>query len=269
MKANNVLNSVLAITAMFLIVSAAANAQVIAPQPTTPPTTLTAATKKAVQGTQQRLQVLGYEPGTADGVMGSRTVTALKKFQSDHGLSVTGVLDQKTLDALSAKEEQKPPTEAAPSKTASPPPKPGGNNVVKARIVMDPMTDSPYYKKLAAGLPFLEDVKKSLLAAHCVVNDDDKEPNDIIINIKPTEVSPYSSDGGHNWAEAKVIGSIYVTHGGNTIAEKEFKGVGYIPIVLRQVPKEGAPFLEAYKESHFDEVAAEVIENALQQLHKH
>jgi peptidoglycan hydrolase-like protein with peptidoglycan-binding domain len=122
MKANSVLKSVLAITAMFLIVSFAANAQVTAPQTTTAPTTSTAATKKAVQGAQQRLQVLGYEPGSADGVMGSRTVIALKKFQSDHGLSVTGVLDQKTLDALSAKdakEEQKTPTGQG-KKTTSP-----------------------------------------------------------------------------------------------------------------------------------------------------
>lgn len=124
MKANSVLKSVLAITAMFFIVSFTANAQVTAPQPTTAPTTLSAATKKAVQRAQQRLQVLGYEPGSADGVMGSKTVIALKKFQSDHGLSVTGVLDQKTLDALSAKdakEEQKPPTAAPPVPEATQP----------------------------------------------------------------------------------------------------------------------------------------------------
>src|ERR1035441_2193633 len=91
------------------------------------------------------------------------------------------------------------PTTSAPAKRTSQQ-SDSGNHVVKARIVMDPMTDSPYYKKLAEGLPFLEDAKKSLLAAHCVVNDDDKEPSDIIVNIKPTEVSAYSSDGGYNWA---------------------------------------------------------------------
>ncbi|MGH9344902.1 MAG: peptidoglycan-binding domain-containing protein [Terriglobia bacterium] len=63
----------------------------------------TATTKDVVRKTQQRLQVLGYEPGPADGVMGARTTAALKKFQTDHRLSVTGVLDQKTVEALNVR----------------------------------------------------------------------------------------------------------------------------------------------------------------------
>lgn len=58
-------------------------------------------TKAAIQEAQQRLHVLGYEAGPADGTMGSRTVSALKKFQADNGLAITGALDQKTLGALS------------------------------------------------------------------------------------------------------------------------------------------------------------------------
>jgi peptidoglycan hydrolase-like protein with peptidoglycan-binding domain len=71
-------------------------------QPTTAPATTTTATaaKKIVQGAQERLQALGYQPGSADGVMGTKAVAALKKFQSDHSLPVTGQLDRKTLDAL-------------------------------------------------------------------------------------------------------------------------------------------------------------------------
>jgi len=59
-----------------------------------------ATTRKIVQEAQQRLQILGYGPGSADGLMGSRTTTALRKFQSEHDLAVTGVPDRKTLDAL-------------------------------------------------------------------------------------------------------------------------------------------------------------------------
>lgn len=59
-----------------------------------------ATTKKVVQDVQQQLRILGYDPGPADGEMGTRTLAALRKFQSDHGLPATGVLDQKTLDAL-------------------------------------------------------------------------------------------------------------------------------------------------------------------------
>jgi hypothetical protein len=77
-------------------------------------------TKKAIQEAQQRLQVLGYEPGSADGSMGARTIAALKKFQSDHGLAVTGGLDQKTLAALASTSPAallpaaKPPAKAVP-----------------------------------------------------------------------------------------------------------------------------------------------------------
>jgi len=70
-------------------------------QPPPAAAALSATTRKVVQEAQQRLQILGYEPGTPDGVMGSRSIAALKKFQSDHGLPVTGALDRKTLDSLS------------------------------------------------------------------------------------------------------------------------------------------------------------------------
>jgi ankyrin repeat protein len=67
---------------------------------TTAQTTLSSTARQAIQEAQKRLRVLGYETGSADGVMGSETILALKKFQSDRGFSVTGVLDRKTLDAL-------------------------------------------------------------------------------------------------------------------------------------------------------------------------
>jgi len=56
--------------------------------------------KVHIQEVQSELRALGYDPGVADGAMGSKTATALRKFQSDHGLQSTGTLDQKTLDAL-------------------------------------------------------------------------------------------------------------------------------------------------------------------------
>jgi peptidoglycan hydrolase-like protein with peptidoglycan-binding domain len=71
-------------------------------QAATAPATSTAAAKKTIQGAQERLLALGYQPGAADGVMGAKAIAALKKFQSDHSLPVTGQLDRKTLDALNA-----------------------------------------------------------------------------------------------------------------------------------------------------------------------
>ncbi len=97
-----------------LLTAAPANAQAA-----TAPAASTAPAKKTIQTAQERLLALGYQPGAADGVMGAKAIAALKKFQSDHSLPVTGQLDRKTLDALDA---------APPAPTASHPatqPQPG------------------------------------------------------------------------------------------------------------------------------------------------
>ena len=54
----------------------------------------------SVRRAQQALERAGYEIGTPDGQMGPRTVAAIKRFQTDRYLSVTGQLDETTLAAL-------------------------------------------------------------------------------------------------------------------------------------------------------------------------
>lgn len=49
---------------------------------------------------QQRLQELGYDPGTADGIYGTRAKNAVISFQRDYGLSDDGIAGPKTLEAL-------------------------------------------------------------------------------------------------------------------------------------------------------------------------
>ena len=49
---------------------------------------------------QQRLTELGYSPGPRDGMWGKKTEAALKKFQEDHGISITGKLDKETQEKL-------------------------------------------------------------------------------------------------------------------------------------------------------------------------
>lgn len=49
---------------------------------------------------QQRLYNLGYYTYTIDGIWGSRTRTAVKKFQSDYGLVADGIVGAKTEKAL-------------------------------------------------------------------------------------------------------------------------------------------------------------------------
>jgi photosystem II stability/assembly factor-like uncharacterized protein len=58
------------------------------------------ASDDTVRRAQQALERAGYEIGTPDGQLGPRTVTAIKRFQTDRYLSVTGQLDQTTLAAL-------------------------------------------------------------------------------------------------------------------------------------------------------------------------
>jgi Putative peptidoglycan binding domain len=56
------------------------------------------ATKQA----QSKLATLGFNPGTADGILGPHTITAIKEFQKKSGLPETGILDSATLAKLDA-----------------------------------------------------------------------------------------------------------------------------------------------------------------------
>ena len=71
--------------------STAAKAKPQAGKPTPDPT---------VKSIQQRLNVLGYNVGPADGLMGNGTRTAILAFQRDKGIAVTGVADHDLLMQL-------------------------------------------------------------------------------------------------------------------------------------------------------------------------
>jgi photosystem II stability/assembly factor-like uncharacterized protein len=49
---------------------------------------------------QQALLAAGYDPGPLDGAAGTATTTAIRKFQADKGIPVSGKLDDTTLSAL-------------------------------------------------------------------------------------------------------------------------------------------------------------------------
>jgi len=74
--------------------------------PASPPAPAPAAHKAApaghanVAGIQKALQKLGYDPGKIDGIMGSHTHAAIKKFQHANGLKVDGIVGPKTQAAL-------------------------------------------------------------------------------------------------------------------------------------------------------------------------
>ncbi len=58
------------------------------------------ASQQQVRKTQQLLRAEGYHPGRPDGIMGPQTVSALRRYQSANGLTVTGHVDKGTLDSL-------------------------------------------------------------------------------------------------------------------------------------------------------------------------
>ncbi len=54
----------------------------------------------SVEGAQERLNHLNYFVGNVDGELGRFTTAAIERFQRDHGLPVSGLLDEVTIDRL-------------------------------------------------------------------------------------------------------------------------------------------------------------------------
>ena len=64
----------------------------------------------AAREVQQRLIDLGYLRGTADGIFGERSASALKLFQAMAGLPATGEIDDATREALFAEDARAVPS---------------------------------------------------------------------------------------------------------------------------------------------------------------
>ncbi|MDR7856346.1 peptidoglycan-binding protein [Tissierella sp.] len=63
-------------------------------------TTSTSTKKAEIKKVQEKLNELGYDCGTPDGVAGKKTTAAVKKFQEDNDLEADGIVGSKTKDAL-------------------------------------------------------------------------------------------------------------------------------------------------------------------------
>ncbi|MGQ9695142.1 MAG: PGRP and LysM peptidoglycan-binding domain-containing protein [Thermodesulfobacteriota bacterium] len=53
-----------------------------------------------ISGVQARLNNLGFDCGKVDGILGPKTEAALKEFQKQYGLLVTGKIDEQTINKL-------------------------------------------------------------------------------------------------------------------------------------------------------------------------
>lgn len=79
-----------------------------------------------VHAVQAMLKSMGYFPATITGYYGSRTEEAVRKFQADYGLPVTGAVDDKTLQSIlwaygNAKIPKKPAPAPKPPTPSQPP----------------------------------------------------------------------------------------------------------------------------------------------------
>lgn len=67
---------------------------------------------------QSELTSRGFDPGSADGVWGRKSVLALKKFQREYGLEEKGTIDKATLEKLFPIVDADPVVSQNSSKTA-------------------------------------------------------------------------------------------------------------------------------------------------------
>jgi len=62
--------------------------------------------KASVMDAQKQLRDLGFDLGAPDGIMGTKTIAALRRFQTERNLPPTGKLDNATM--LQLKKETRP-----------------------------------------------------------------------------------------------------------------------------------------------------------------
>ena len=68
-----------------------------------------------VRQVQTALRGRGFDPGPIDGVMGPKTMMAIRNFQSSQGLTASGAMDEATMNALQIKSAAAPTANASNS----------------------------------------------------------------------------------------------------------------------------------------------------------
>ena len=53
-----------------------------------------------VKQVQEALNSKGYDAGTADGIIGPRTNTAIEKYKKDNNLSIDSIIDEELLESM-------------------------------------------------------------------------------------------------------------------------------------------------------------------------
>ena len=108
-------------------------------------------TGSEVRTIQDKLKRWGYYDGSIDGVYGSRTVSAVKKFQQKNGLTVDGIAGPKTLSAMGIMSSS-----SGGSTTNN-----SSNINLLARAIYGEARGEPYIGQVAVGAVIMNRVKHS------------------------------------------------------------------------------------------------------------
>lgn len=107
---------------------------------------------ESVRQVQSRLNGLGYWCGTADGIFGVNTRSAVRRFQSAKGLSVDGIVGPKTYSALGI----------SPSSSSSSGGYSSSDLYLLARCVYGESRGEPYVGQVAVAAVVLNRVKSAV-----------------------------------------------------------------------------------------------------------
>lgn len=103
-----------------------------------------------VKNIQTKLKQWGYYDGKIDGIFGSKTLAAVKKFQQKNGLTVDGIVGQKTLNALGISSSSNSSTSSNNS-----------NLYLISQVIYGEARGEPYEGQVAVGAVLLNRVSDS------------------------------------------------------------------------------------------------------------
>lgn len=105
-----------------------------------------------VKTIQDKLKRWGYYTGSVDGIYGSLTVSAVKKFQQKNGLTVDGIAGTKTLNAMGIMSSSS--SSSSSSNNSS-------NVTLLAKAIYGEARGEPYTGQVAVGAVIMNRVKSS------------------------------------------------------------------------------------------------------------
>ena len=103
---------------------------------------------------QEKLKRWGYYNGSVDGIYGTQTVAAVKKFQQKNGLTVDGIAGQKTLAAMGINSSSSSSGSSSSGTNSS-------DVTLLSKLIYGEARGEPYTGQVAVGAVIMNRVKSS------------------------------------------------------------------------------------------------------------